>query len=41
MPLGSPGMEVDDKFMPYKVILLNSDGSHAIYASLASYEEQF
>jgi len=41
MPLGSPGMEVDDRFMPYKVILLNSDGSHAIYASLSRYEEQF
>jgi len=41
MPIGTPGMEVGDKFMPYKVILLMSDGSYAIYAKLNNYQEQF
>lgn len=41
MPIGTPGMEVDDKFMPYRVILLNADGSYGIYAELNSYQEQF
>ena len=41
MPVGSPGMEVDDKFQPYKVLLLKSDGSYEIYATVESYEEQF
>ncbi|MFP3354667.1 DUF411 domain-containing protein, partial [Pseudoalteromonas sp. SIMBA_153] len=31
MPVGSPGMEYQDKFMPYKVMQLNKDGSTAIY----------
>ena len=41
MPVGSPGMEMGDKFMPYQVLLLKSDGSALVYASLNSYEEQF
>ena len=41
MPLGSPGMEVGDRFQPYKVLLLKKDGSYEIYASVNSYEEQF
>ena len=41
MPLGSPGMDYGDKFMPYDVLLLKSDGTHGIYASVKSYEEQF
>ncbi|KGJ90877.1 DUF411 domain-containing protein [Colwellia psychrerythraea] len=41
MPIGSPGMEVGDKFMPYQVILLKSDGSYEIYAKLNNYQEQF
>ncbi|MCW8834159.1 MAG: DUF411 domain-containing protein [Colwellia sp.] len=41
MPLGSPGMEVDDMFHPYKVLLLKSDGSYEVYANVQSYEEQF
>ena len=34
MPVGSPGMEMGDKFMPYKVLLLKQDGSAEIYASI-------
>ncbi|MFT5755784.1 MAG: hypothetical protein ACI9LM_000496 [Alteromonadaceae bacterium] len=41
MPVGSPGMEVDDKFQPYNVLLLKSDGTYQIYASVQAYEEQF
>ena len=41
MPLGSPGMEVGDKFQPYRVLVLKSDGSYEIYSNVQSYEEQF
>lgn len=41
MPLGSPGMEVDDKFMPYKILRLKSDGTHDTYHLINRYEEQF
>jgi hypothetical protein len=41
MPVGSPGMEVGDKFQPYKVLLLTSDGAYAIYANVQTYDEQF
>jgi len=41
MPLGSPGMEMGDKFMPYQILLIKADGSHEVYAKVDSYEEQF
>jgi hypothetical protein len=41
MPVGTPGMEVDDKFQPYRILLLKADGSYEIYASIQSYQEQF
>ncbi len=41
MPVGSPGMEVGDKFMPYRVLLLKSDGTYETYANVQSYQEQF
>lgn len=41
MPAGSPGMEVGDKFQPYRVLLLKSDGTYEIYATIQSYKEQF
>ena len=41
MPVGSPGMEYKDQFNPYDVLLLKKDGSVEVYASVASYEEQF
>jgi hypothetical protein len=41
MPLGSPGMESDDFFMPYKIMLLKKDGSVALYASVGSAAQQF
>ncbi len=34
MPLGSPGMEVDDHFMPYDVLILFKDGTSKVYAEV-------
>ena len=41
MPVGSPGMEVGDKFMPYQVLLLKHDGDHEIYADIRRPEQQY
>ncbi|MFA0811561.1 DUF411 domain-containing protein [Microbulbifer epialgicus] len=41
MPLGSPGMEVGNRFTPYQVMQLNKDGSSVVYAEITSAEEQF
>ena len=41
MPVGTPGMEVGDKFMPYKVMLMFEDGSSQVFASIGSQREQF
>jgi hypothetical protein len=40
MPVGSPGMEYQDKFMPYKVMQLNKDGSTEVYAAIESPQQQ-
>ena len=34
MPLGSPGMEFDNRFMPYDVLILFKDGSSKVYAEI-------
>jgi hypothetical protein len=34
MPLGSPGMEVGDRFTPYKVRILFKDGTSEIYGEV-------
>ena len=34
MPLGSPGMEFEDRFMPYDVLILFKDGTSKIYAEV-------
>ncbi len=34
MPVGSPGMEYNNKFMPYEVLVLNKDGSSEVYATI-------
>ena len=41
MPVGSPGMEVGDRFAPYDVLLLKTDGTHDVYARVNTYEDQF
>jgi len=40
MPVGSPGMEVGDRFMPYQILLLGEDGSTEIYAEINSIADQ-
>lgn len=41
MPVGSPGMEYNNQFMPYQVLLLKKDGSSEVYAEVTSYDQQF
>ena len=40
MPLGSPGMEVEDRFTPYEVLLLKNDGSSEVFASVENAGQQ-
>lgn len=40
MPLGSPGMEVGDRFMPYQILVLLKDGTSKTYAKVDSYNMQ-
>lgn len=41
MPLGSPGMEMQDRFMPYQVLLLKKDGTTEVFAQVNSPEQQY
>ncbi|MAC33758.1 DUF411 domain-containing protein [Parahaliea mediterranea] len=41
MPLGSPGMEVGDRFTPYQVLLLKKDGSSEVFASVENAAQQY
>lgn len=41
MPLGSPGMEVGDRFTPYQVLLLRKDGSSEVYAQVTKAADQY
>lgn len=41
MPVGSPGMEMGQRFDPYDVLLLMADGSSQIYARITTAEEQY
>jgi len=41
MPLGSPGMEMEDRFHPYKVIQMNKDGTMQVYASVDEQAQQY
>lgn len=41
MPVGTPGMEMGNKFMPYEVLLLKADGSFQSYAQVNSQREQY
>ena len=40
MPVGSPGMEYQNKFEPYQVMQLNKDGTTQIYVDISSPEQQ-
>ncbi len=41
MPVGSPGMEVEDRFMPYDVLLLKEDGSMEVFVKVTSSQQQY
>lgn len=41
MPVGSPGMEMGSRFMPYNVLLLKVDGSTEIYEHVSQAAEQY
>jgi hypothetical protein len=34
MPLGSPGMEVGNRFTPYEILILYKDGTSKVYAEI-------
>ena len=41
MPVGTPGMEMGNKFMPYQILLLKTDGSTQVYAMVENAEQQY
>ena len=41
MPLGSPGMEMGERFTPYTIFQLNSDGQHTVFAEVSRMEDQY
>ncbi len=41
MPLGSPGMEAGDRLDPYDVLLLKTDGSTEVFASITNLQMQY
>ena len=41
MPVGSPGMAYQNKFMPYQVLSIHKDGSVSEYAKVNTEKEQF
>ncbi|MBQ4832877.1 DUF411 domain-containing protein [Pseudoalteromonas sp. MMG010] len=41
MPIGSPGMEVGEHFMPYNGLILFKAGTSKFYANIKAYKEQF
>ena len=40
MPIGGPGMEMGDRFTPYDILLLKKDGTHEVFASIKSKDDQ-
>ena len=40
MPIGGPGMEIGDRFTPYKILLLHKDGSSEVFAEINSKADQ-
>lgn len=38
MPIGSPGMEMEDRFQPYQVMLLRTDGGVELYEQVTTPE---
>lgn len=40
MPMGSPGMEYQNKFDPYQIMQLNKDGTSEVHADISSVQQQ-
>ena len=40
MPMGSPGMEYQNRFDPYRIMQINKDGSSTVYAQIESPQQQ-
>ena len=40
MPVGSPGMEYQNKFEPYQVMQINKDGTTQVYVDIGSPQQQ-
>ena len=40
MPVGSPGMEYQDQFMPYQIMQINKDGTNQVYVEVDSMAQQ-
>ena len=41
MPMGSPGMEIGNRFNSYDVILMKKDGTSEVYATVKTRTEQY
>lgn len=41
MPMGSPGMEIGNRFNSYDVILMKKDGTSEVYATVKTQTEQY
>ena len=41
MPMGSPGMEIGERFDSYDVILMKKDGTSEVYATVKTQAEQY
>jgi len=41
MPMGSPGMEMGDRFQDYPVVLLHKDGSFELYEKIEEQKQQY
>lgn len=41
MPMGSPGMEMGDRFQPYQVLIMKKGGGYEIYATISEQPSQY
>jgi len=41
MPIGSPGMEMGDRFEPYDVLLVKADGSTEVFTHISALDQQY
>ena len=40
MPIGGPGMEMGNRFTPYDILVMNTDGTSTVFASIKSALDQ-